>query len=309
MPQKLELPQHVPPPGRLVDIGTCVLHVHVQGEGAPAVILEAGIAATSLSWALVESDLAACCRVVTYDRAGLGWSGPARSPRTPGVIAQELRTALQVLGVNGPFVLVGHSFGGIVVQSFARRFPAEVRGLVLLDPFDPAEWCPLSPQRKAMLDRGIRLSRRGAFLARMGVVRASLRFLLAGNQIIPRLAARLSSGHGGSSLTGRLAGEVRKLPRELWPAIAWHWCQAKNFEGMARHLESLAESAAEAADIQLEESLPVSVLLAEDGGERQFPSAWDVQRLPGSGHWVQLDRPDLVVAAVKRTIGRCAART
>ncbi len=302
MSSGFKLPKDVPAPGHLIEIGNSWLHVHVLGTESPAIVLESGIAATSLSWALVENELSAISRVVMYDRAGLGWSGPAGSPRTPEVIAQELRLALDKTGVQPPFLLVGHSFGGIVVQAFAARHPTEVCGLVLLDPLDPGEWCPLTPGRRHMLDRGIRLSRRGALLARAGVVRASLSLLLAGNQLMPRLAARLTSGRGGSSLTDRIAGEVRKLPRSLWPAIAWHWCQAKNFEGMAQHLECLPESAASVRHLRIDPSIPVEVLLQESAGAREFPAGWPVQHVAGSGHWVQLDRPDVVIDSVRRTM-------
>ena len=251
------------PPGQMVRVGESILHMHVSGSGRPPIILEAGIAATSLSWALVESALAGLSTVVSYDRAGLGWSGPARTPRRPGIIASELREGLVKLGLGPPYLLVGHSFGGIVVQRFAGLFPEEVQGLVLADPLHPSEFCPLTPRKERMIARGAALSRRGAMLARAGVVGFSLRVLLAGNRWIPQVAARLTSGRGGAGVTDRLAGEIRKLPRELWPVIAWHWSQAKNFSGMAMHLESLPSSCAEMAENSIDASIPVTVLLAE----------------------------------------------
>jgi pimeloyl-ACP methyl ester carboxylesterase len=94
----------------------------------------------------------------------------------------------------------------------------------------------------------------------------------------------------------------RKLPRELWPVIAWQWSQAKNFEGMVRHLESLPESAAEMAQCQVDPSLPVTALLAESGVETGLPETWKIVRAGGSGHWVQLDRPELVISAVREML-------
>lgn len=298
-------PSHFPPPGRMIDIGGCRLHVRISGSGSPAVVLEAGIAATSLSWALVEPELAKFTTVISYDRAGLGWSGPSTSPRTPGAIAAELRRGLELAGISGQLILVGHSFGGLVVRRFARDYREVTAGVVLVDPLDPAEWCPLTSERRRMLMRGVALSRRGALLARMGVVRSSLSFLLSGNRLVPRLAARLSSGSGGSGFTDRIAGEIRKLPRELWPSIAFHWSQAKSFEGMARHLESLPESAADLALCEGEVSpVPVTLLLAERAPRPATPAHWSLRIAERAGHWIQLDRPDLVIGAVREMIDR-----
>ena len=291
-----------PPPGIMVDAGASRLHLQIAGSGNPAVVLEAGIAATSLSWALVQPELAKFTTVVSYDRAGLGWSGPATTPRTPGVIASELRCALGRAGVRPPYVMVGHSFGGLVVQRFATLYKKDVSGLVLVDALDAAGWCSLTPARRRMLAQGVRLSRRGAMLARLGIVGASLRILLAGNRVLPRLAARIASGGGGSGFADRLAGEVRKLPRTLWPVIAWQWSQSKNFEGMAKHLECLADSAAEMAQTELDPGLPVTVLLAGDTPVRDSPADWRVVRATGSGHWIQLDRPDVVIGAVREML-------
>ena len=288
-----------PPIGRLVRTGAGQLHLYITGSGRPAVILEAGIAATSLSWARVQPEIARLTTVVSYDRAGLGWSGPATTPRTPSVIAAELRDALGTAGVDPPYVLAGHSFGGLVVQRFATLYRRDVSGVVLVDALPARDWCPLTPERARMLAHGIRLSRRGALLARLGIIGGSLRILLAGGRLVPRLAARMSSGTGGSGFTDRVVGEIGKLPRELWPIIAWHWSQAKNFEGMVRHLECLPESAAEMTAFELDPSLPVTALLAEGADDPGLPRQWRIVRVAGSGHWIQLDRPDLVVGAVR----------
>lgn len=286
-------------PGPLVQAGQSTLYFNITGSGCPAVVLEAGIAATSLSWALIQPELSKTTTVVSYDRGGLGWSGAAVTPRTPTVIATELYEGLKSLGVVGPYVLVGHSFGGLVVQRFATLFRPEVLGIVLVDGLRAEEWCPVTPARQNKLDRGVRLARRGARLAALGIVGGSLRILLAGNRMLPQLAARLSSGGEGSGVTDRLAGEIRKLPRELWPVIARHWSQSKNFLGMARHLEALPESAEEMFDHELDPSLPVIALVAEGADLPSLPSSWSIVRAERSGHWVQLDRPDLVISAIR----------
>src|SRR6266496_1936831 len=113
-------------PGRLVRAGESILHLQISGSGPKVVVLEAGIAATSLSWSLLQPGLSKIATVVSYDRAGLGWSGPAITPRTPAVIATELRHALEAAGLKGPYVLVGHSFGGLIVQRFATLYKDDV---------------------------------------------------------------------------------------------------------------------------------------------------------------------------------------
>src|SRR4051794_38164306 len=128
-----------PPPGQLVDVGGHRLHVYVQGatSGSPTVILEGGAGLGSVTWGWVQPRIAETTRVVSYDRAGVGWSDRGPEPRDGLQIARELHAALQAAGIEGPHVLVGHSFGGLYVRMFADLYPDEVVGLVLVDPTHP----------------------------------------------------------------------------------------------------------------------------------------------------------------------------
>jgi pimeloyl-ACP methyl ester carboxylesterase len=121
-------------PGRLIDVGGHRLHAVCQGEGKPIVLLESGIAASSLSWTLVQPEIAKFTHVCAYDRAGLAWSDLASSPRTFARIVEELRAVLMDVAPRGPYVLVGHSFGSFVVRAYAAHFPRDVAGVVLVDP-------------------------------------------------------------------------------------------------------------------------------------------------------------------------------
>jgi pimeloyl-ACP methyl ester carboxylesterase len=125
-----------PPPGRLVDIGGWRLHLNCTGTaapGQPTVVLEAGIGAFSVEWALLQPRVAPFARVCSYDRAGVGWSELGPAPRTRHQMAFELHTLLERAGERAPYLLVGQSFGGSVVRLYAAVYRSEVAGMVLVD--------------------------------------------------------------------------------------------------------------------------------------------------------------------------------
>jgi len=122
-----------PPPGRLVDIGGYRLHLWCTGDGAPAVILDAGLGGTSTGWGFVQPEVARFTRVCSYDRAGMGYSDPGPSPRTARRIASELAELLARGGITGPVVLAGESIAGFNVRVFASDHPERAAGLVLVD--------------------------------------------------------------------------------------------------------------------------------------------------------------------------------
>ena len=294
----------------MIDIGGRRLHLDDRGGSGPAVIFESGISATCLSWTEVRAAVERFARACTYDRAGLGWSDLANSPRTTANILEDLHALLAAARIPAPYILVGHSFGGLLVRAYTAQYPAEVAGLVLVDPLSASEWLHVSPANARMLRLGVRLSRRGALLARLGVVRASLALLMAGGRFLPKLVARASSGRG-ESVISRLVGEVRKMPPETWPVVRAHWCSPKSFLGMASHLESLPASAAEAAALRDPEGIPITVLSAAHSTPEQLEEREAlVRRSPHgrhmiaakSGHWIQLDEPRLVVEAIREMI-------
>lgn len=122
-----------PPPGHLVDIGGYKLHLWCTGDGAPAVILDAGLGGTSAGWGFVQPDVARFTRVCSYDRAGMGYSDSGPSPRTARRIANELAELLARSGIDGPVVLVGESIAGFNIRMFASDHPEHAAGLVLVD--------------------------------------------------------------------------------------------------------------------------------------------------------------------------------
>jgi pimeloyl-ACP methyl ester carboxylesterase len=127
------------PPGRMVAVGGKNLHIYCRGSGTPAIVLDAGLGGVSAEWFVLQRRLAALTQVCSYDRAGMGWSDPASGPRTSVYLVSDLYGLLKNAGIQGPYILVGHSFGGINAQLFARRYPNETAGLVLLDSSHPEQ--------------------------------------------------------------------------------------------------------------------------------------------------------------------------
>jgi pimeloyl-ACP methyl ester carboxylesterase len=126
-----------PMPGRLIDVGGHRLHLSCSGSGSPTVVLEPGAGEMSSNLGWITPAVARDTRVCVYDRAGRGWSEPADAPQDGLQIATDLHTLLHLGGVPGPYVLAGHSFGGLYVLTFAARYPDEVAGLVLVDSTAP----------------------------------------------------------------------------------------------------------------------------------------------------------------------------
>jgi pimeloyl-ACP methyl ester carboxylesterase len=293
-----------PPPGRFVK----GLHVYESGRMGPTIILEAGISATSLSWRLVQNQLGAFARVASYDRAGYGWSPAKSDPRKLDNLIAELHEWLAESGLPGPFILVGHSFGGLMLRHYAARHREQVAALVLVDPLEPMEWSAASEERLRQLAKGVMLSRRGATLARLGVVRLALDLLMSGSRAIPQMLAKVTSGKG-SSVTTRLVGEVRKMPEEVWPMVRAHWCLRRSFLTMAEYLERLPASCSQTIDVAAVREIPLVVISAS----KNTPELIEAHRRTAalstrgvhvvaeeSGHWVQLDRPDVVIEAIRR---------
>jgi pimeloyl-ACP methyl ester carboxylesterase len=160
-----------PPPGKFADVDGIRLHYVEMGHDkpGPTVILEAGMASFSSNWGWVLSEVARTTRVMAYDRAGLGWSDYGTSPRDAATSAKQLHTLLQKAGIPAPYVLAGHSYGGLVMRVFADLYPDEVVGIALVDSSHPDQWANIPASKGgATVATANRVT---AFLARFGVVR------------------------------------------------------------------------------------------------------------------------------------------
>jgi pimeloyl-ACP methyl ester carboxylesterase len=302
-------------PGRFVDVGGHRLHLVCRGSGSPVVLLESGIAASSVSWGLIQPQIAEFTAVCAYDRAGFAWSDEPSRPRTFAAIVDELEAVLREAGGDQQAVLVGHSFGSLIVLGYAARHPDRVTGLVLIDP--PLEWLSATPQQRRMLLAGRFLSRLGALLARAGVVRIALSWLTGGKPAASRRVAYAFGPRVGRTLV-RLVGEVRKLPPELYPVMQEHWCQPKCFHAMADHLMVLQREAAAIGRCTSQRDVPLVVIT----GSHQPPHQVDAHRALAasssrgrhivaakSGHWILFDEPELVVASVRSLVEGSRQRT
>ncbi len=306
-----------PPPGRLVRVNESRMHVHVTGEGTPTVVFESGMGASCLSWTLVQPQVAQFARAVSYDRAGHGWSDPAREPRTARQIAQELRTLLGAAGVPAPYILVGHSFGGYVNRAFAHMYCNEVIGMVLVDCLHPAEWENPTPEQLRMIEVGLRYAWIAAWLARLGFVRFCLARLARGS---PRLgwAAVRAFGIGTAAAAQRIAGEIRKLPAPILPIVRALWSQPKNFMSLGQHVAALPDSAAQAAAVSSLGDLPLVVLSGDHHAAPYIDWQRDLAQLSSrgrhlvasdSGHWIHLDHPELVTRAIREVVAAARSST
>jgi pimeloyl-ACP methyl ester carboxylesterase len=125
------------PPGEVLFVNEKRVYCAVKGNASPTIVFEAGLGSTSAEWWSIQDELSASARVLSYDRAGYGWSELVQGPRTSRQIAVELKELLDALKIDPPYILVGHSQGGLYVNHFCRLFPNVVGGVVFIDPVSP----------------------------------------------------------------------------------------------------------------------------------------------------------------------------
>lgn len=277
-----------------------------MGSGNPPIVMEAGIAASSLNWSILQTQLAEFAATYSYDRPGFGWSTPTRRKCTLQEMSEDLHAVVTALNVPTPYVLVGHSYGAFILRVYAQRFPEELAGIILVDPLTPEEWTKPNRAQRRQLWRGVWFSRAGAALGGIGVVRFCLWLLVQrGNNAIPRRVLSLFGGK--ASETGhRIVGELAKLPTETVRLIRERWSHGRFFLTMSRYIQTLPKTATEASRFQIPAQVPVTVI----SGAHQLPvrlaehqaiaahSLHGKHLIAGKGaHWVHLDQPELTVQA------------
>ncbi len=274
-----------PMPGQRIDVGGYKMHINCTGQGTPTVILDSGLGDSYISWHKVQPEIAKFARVCSYDRAGTGFSDSSPQPRTSKVMAEELHALLRNAGISPPFVLVGHSMGGFNVRLFASLYRGEVAGMVLVDSSHP-EQQKRFPQALNDLDK--------TWLREQEFLEYSMPFG------IPRLL-----GFCGND------AEIRASD-----------CNFHSLREGVAELKSISESAAQTAATGSLGDLPLAVLSHDpDLPQPDLPEdlvkptndVWEqmqqeLAHLSGrstrtiarrSGHYIQLDRPELVIEAVR----------
>jgi len=297
-----------PPPGKLVDLGTHRLHVLEAGQGGPTVVLEAGLMSTVLSWSALQGELASKYRVISYDKAGLGWSEQGPMPRTAERIVDELHSLLERAGIPPPYILVGHSFGGLTVPLFAARYPEQTAGVVLVDPVAPVEWSPPSEHDQRLTEIGAKVCRRAAFLARIGLIRFVAFLMTTGAKGPAGRLVRLIS-RGTPSESGSVSSPwFWALPAIERQMASIFWIQEKFAVTVASQLESLPVSAARVAELGIFSDKPVVILSARTSPQRRREEhAATARRLPRgthvlagkSNHWIMWEQPELVIQGIQ----------
>lgn len=302
-----------PPPGQLIDVGGFRLHLHCTGQGSPAVVLDAALGGSSVSWSCVQPEIAKATRVCAYDRGGFGWSDAAPRPRTAARMAGELRTLLERAAVPPPFVLVGHSFGGLIARVFAARFREDVAGIVFVDSAHPEDWVTPAPKEQVKIERGLQLCRRGAAASRLGVAHIVAALGAIGAFTVARAIAKAVSLGGLSREDEGILAPVWKLPAQARKPLRQFWTHEKFYSALGGQIESICVSAAEALDASRDGygDLPLVTISPTDPGEYRLHQQEALARLStrgrhviasNSGHWIPIDQPQVVIDAVRAVV-------
>lgn len=268
-----------PPPGELVDVGGHRLHIYCVGTGNPTVVIDAGLGDWSTTWGFVQEEVAKTTRVCTYDRAGLGWSEPGPLPRDAAQHAKELHTLLQEANIPGPYVMVGHSLGGLDVRIFAHDYASDVVGVVLVDSMNPNQ--VTQSQTTESQSQPFSLS---ALLARFGIARLLVK--------LPVLAPAMPPG------------QEAYYPLYIRPT---------SLQTEANEFGGVQASAAQAATVQTFGDLPLIVLTAKLNSQlsnwqelqAELPQlSSNSQQLfaENSGHNIQIEEPEAAIAAIVKMV-------
>ncbi len=278
-----------PPPGRLADVGGRFLHLLEAGTGSPAVVIVPAIGGNVLDWLAFQRELAGDIRVCVYDRAGFGWSDPPpRGRRTFNDMADELRQGLAGAGIAPPYVLVGHSIGGIIARRFTVRHRHDVAGLVLID----------SSHEDQTLRRRAEGWWRGA--PRMFWYALRRRVQVLG---LRRLAVQA----GFSELNAEIA---RDVPPAFAAAARAINLTARHRRAVTHEIMLIARSHGQPPELS---DLPLTVLTAAARDATWMQMQAELAKLSTAsrhmiaahgGHYLQRDEPDLVASAIRDLISR-----
>jgi pimeloyl-ACP methyl ester carboxylesterase len=291
-----------PARGRLVDIGGRRLQLDCRGAGAPTVVLEAGLDYLgSLSWAAVHDSLARTTRVCAYSRAGILWSDPAPGPFAAARVPRDLHAALAAAGERAPWVLVGHSLGGPYVRLFTRAYPAEVVGVVLVDASHPAQFARYAEATGRSMKPPAGLAAVGSALAWTGIVR-----LVSGGDTPagwPAEAAAVSAAYLPTSLDA-LHAETAAVDATLAAEARAHTLGDRPLVVLTGAAEMSAERLAREGVTRAEGARMQAAWKTLQDDEATWSSQSRHEMVRDASHYIQFDRPDVVIRAVREVVAR-----
>ena len=289
-----------PPPGKLVDIGGRRLQLDCRGTGTPTVVFEDGLdMGGSLSWSGVHDSIAKTTRACAYSRAGVMWSDPTPGAQTGKRIADDLHTLLNKAGERPPHVLVAHSLGGPYAMIYTKYFGSDVAGLVFVDASHPDQVTRRSSLTSWTIGDAMKSAKMASHLARLGLVRKATAADSAPPE--PAYAVRATAAYTSTSLPAMLkevdafdatlaeAGTIRELgDRPLFVLTATK--PLSDSDRVSMHMSPAQAVEYQARWVQLQNE------------EASWSSRSQHQLVPGSGHYIQFEKPAVVIAAVRSVI-------
>ncbi len=284
--------QKHPPPGRLVDVGGYRLHLYCAGEGRPTVVMDAGRGNWSLFWSWVQPEVEKFTCVCTYDRAGLGWSDPGPKPRTSQQMVTELNALLRKAGTEGPYVLVAHSAAGYNVRLYTHQFPDEVAGMVLVDVTHENGHSYLSREMSKRLKRMFNVAR---MTAPLGLIR------LVGNLgLSPELESLLKKFPTGVQAMTRAIYYRSQTSKTAWDELDADQESRVQVRGAGSLGDKPLVVLTALGEVEDDETKPVWLKQHADLARLSSQSTRIIAER--SSHYIQLDRPDLVVGAIRQVV-------
>ena len=278
-------------PGLQVNVRNVTLNLYSFGQGRP-VVFDAGLGCWSYTWALVLGEIAESARVILIDRVGYGFSGPVAGPRTTEIIGEEMRAALMAIDVAPPYTLVGHSFGGAICRWFARTYPDETSGLALIDS-GAYEYMQQSEMFKDYLEK-CRRSIAGESALDPSKLSPSL-----ASRFAPSLVSFLEERIGSRDVLTAIVSEGAHIYKE-------NVTQMRELPPMRSDLPLRLVSATNRFGVLPPEQRPPQAEMEER--EREWlklqellasTSTRSKLTFVDSGHFVQYQRPDVVIAAIQ----------